>query len=94
MVVSLIQPHTCGFAKVAAWQVTRAVVSEIKRDENESPKDYQARTVQEMFTRFTELFSGNNFTIDMKMFQKKNSLMFARNSVHGILAKCKNANNI
>lgn len=71
MVVSLIHPQTCGFAKVAAWEVTRAVPSKIKRGENESPKEHRERKLQETFARFTQAFVGYNFAIDLKVFRKK-----------------------
>lgn len=72
MVVSLnlIHPQTCGFAKVAAWEVTRALVSEIKRGENETPKEHRERTIQEMFRRFTQQFAGYNFPVGLKMYKK------------------------
>ena len=71
MVISLIHPHTCGFAKAAVWQVTRAVVAENNRDENETPKQHQARNVQEIHKRFTHMFAGRKFAIDFKTFHRK-----------------------
>ena len=70
MVVSHVHPQTCGFAKVAAWEVTRAVVSEIKRDENETPKGHRERTIEDMFGWFTQQFAGYNFPINLKMYRK------------------------
>lgn len=37
--ISLIHPHTCGFAKAATWEFTRAVVTKITRDENAMPRN-------------------------------------------------------
>ena len=71
MVISLIHPHTCGFAKAAVWQVTRAVVAENNRNENETPKQHQARNVQEIHKRFTHMFAGRKFAIDLKTFHRK-----------------------
>ena len=71
--ISLIHPHTCGFAKVAAWTAARAVLSETERDVNvESLKDYESRKVQCIFGKFEDNFNGNsNFEIDFKTFRKK-----------------------
>jgi hypothetical protein len=41
MVISLIYPHTCGFAKAAIWRVTKDVTEKIKRNDSETP--YQHR---------------------------------------------------
>ena len=71
MVISLIHPHTCGFAKVAAWTATRAVLSETERDDNvQSLKDYESRKIHCIFSKFEENFKGNsNFEIDFKTFK-------------------------
>ena len=61
MVISLIHPHTCGFAKVAAWEATRTVLREMERDENESPKEYEDRKMELIFSRFVANFNGNNY---------------------------------
>ena len=71
MVISLIHPHTCGFAKVAAWEATRTVLSEMERDENESPKEHEDRKMKLIFGRFVENFNGNNYNIYFNMFCEK-----------------------
>ena len=71
MVISLIHPHTCGFAKVAAWEATRTVLREMERDENESPKEYEDRKMELIFSRFVANFNGNNYNIYFNMFCEK-----------------------
>jgi hypothetical protein len=73
MVICLIHPHTCGFAKTAAWQITRAVTTKVKCSENETPKSHHTRVVQEIYNRFTSMFSstGSRFAVDFKSFNRK-----------------------
>ena len=73
MVICLIHPHTCGFAKTAAWQIARAVTTKVKRSENETPKSHHTRVVQEIYNRFTSMFSstGSRFAVDFKSFNLK-----------------------
>ena len=77
--ISLIHPHTCGFARAAAWKFTRAVTANITRDENATRKQHQQRVVHETYTRFSNMFVGTTFSIDLQTY---------------ILARRKNVNNI
>jgi len=71
MVVSLVHPHTCRFAKVAIWRITRDATVKIKRVENETPYQHRVRTVQVIHERFSQSFPGKKFEIDFKTFLRK-----------------------
>lgn len=73
MVICLIHPYTCGIAKTAVWQITRAVVAKVKRVGNETPKEHRARVVQEIHKRFTFMFTDteSRFAVDFKSFHRK-----------------------
>ena len=71
MVISLIHPHTCGFAKVAAWSAAKLSM-EVKRNAMESDKHYEGRKVRHSFEKFVEHFEGNpKFSVDFTRFKEK-----------------------
>ena len=72
MVLSLIHPRACGFARGVAWQVIQQVDDETTFHENETRPQNQARKMRERFDRFLRIFESNkeNFNIDYKGFQK------------------------
>ena len=43
MVISQIHPHTCGFAKVIAWQLTKVSQKETQRMKDEGQAKYRSR---------------------------------------------------
>ena len=59
MVLSILHPHTCGFARVAAWQIAKEVDDGVRRDVGESPKSFISRQIQERFERYNLIFQGN-----------------------------------
>lgn len=73
MVISLIHPNTCGFAKVIAWQLSHVARKETTRLEDERQAKYRARVMVEQHRRFVETFSEcqGNFAIDFHCFQTK-----------------------
>ena len=71
MVISLVHPHTCGFAKAAIWRFTKDVTDNIERNDNKIPYPYCARGVQVIHERFGQMFTSKKFAVDVKMFQKK-----------------------
>ena len=71
MVVSLVHPHTCGFAKAAIWRITRDASVKIKRVNNETPYQHRVRTVQFIHERFCQSFPSKKFAIDFKTFMRK-----------------------
>ena len=71
MVVSLIHPHTCGFAKAAIWRITRDASVKIKRVNNETPYQHRVRTVQVIHERFSQSFPGKKFAVEFKTFMRK-----------------------
>ena len=71
IMTSLIHPHTCGFARAAALEFTRAVTANITRDENATPKQDQQHVVHETYTRFSNMFVGTTFSIDLQTFKRK-----------------------
>lgn len=72
MVLSFIQPSTCGFARGIAWQVAKEVDEKIKCQDNESRQEHQARQMQERFKRYCAVFATNkeNFLIEYQGFRK------------------------
>ena len=71
MVISLVHPHTCRFAKAAIWLFTKDVTDNIERNDNETPYPHCARGVQVIHERFGQMFTSKKFAVDVKMFQKK-----------------------
>ena len=71
MVISLVHPHTCGFAKVAIWRFTKNVTEKIKRGDNETPYQHRVRSVQIIHEHFGQMFTNKRFAVDFKTFQKK-----------------------
>ena len=73
MVISLIHPHTCGFAKVIAWQLTKVTQKETQRMKDEGQAKYRSRVMAEHHKRFLGIFSEckDNFAIDLQCFEKK-----------------------
>ena len=71
MVISLIHPHTCGFAKAAIWHFTKDVTEKIKRNDSETPYQHRVRSVQVIHECFGQVFTNNKFAVDFKTFQKK-----------------------
>ena len=69
--ISFIHPRTCGFAKVALWEISKAVIASSKRSENETPSRHKQRMAHEQFQRFNRKFAGFDFQIDLSTFQKK-----------------------
>ena len=70
MVVSLIHPHTSGFAKAAIWQITRDASVKIKHVNNETPYQNRVRIVQVIHGHFSQSFPGKKFTVDFKIFMR------------------------
>ncbi len=85
MVISLIHPHTCAFAKAAIWRFTKDVTEKITHNDSETPYQHRVRSVQVIHERFGQVFTNNKFAVDFKTFQ---SLAL------GIQGKIKNASNI
>ncbi|CAB3995643.1 Hypothetical predicted protein [Paramuricea clavata] len=71
MVISLVHPHTCGFAKAAIWHFTKDVTEKIKRNDNETPYQHRVRSVQIIHERFGLTFTNKKFSVDFKTLQRK-----------------------
>ena len=71
MVISLVHPHTCGFAKAAIWRFTKDVMEKIKRNDNETPYQHRVRSVQIIHERFGPMFTNKKFSVDFKTLQRK-----------------------
>jgi hypothetical protein len=71
MVISLVHPHTCGFAKAAIWRFTKDVTEKIKRNDNETPYQHRVRSVQVIHERFGLMFTNKKFSVDFKTLQRK-----------------------
>ena len=70
---TFLHPLTCGFARGIAWQIAVQVDANenIKCEDNESRKDFQARLMRERYDRFSDIFQDckENFPADFKRFQ-------------------------
>ncbi len=70
---TFLHPLTCGFARGIAWQIAVQVDADenIKCEDNESRKDFQARLMRERYDRFSDIFQDckENFPADFKRFQ-------------------------
>ena len=71
---TFIHPLACGFAGGIAWQITAQVDADenLKYNENETQKVYQARLIPERYDRFSNTFQccKENFSTDIKRFEK------------------------
>lgn len=65
--------RSCGFARVAALVLGRKVSAELFKEEKEGQAKFCARTLQEHYKRYTELFKAEegSFRIDFAKFRKK-----------------------
>ena len=91
MVICLIHPHTCGYAKTAGSQIT----TKVKCSENETPKSHHTRVVQEIHNRFKSMFGSTGSRIALiSSLLTENCQNFVRNVVLGTPAKRKNVSNI
>jgi hypothetical protein len=71
MVISLVHPHTCGFAKAAIWRFTKDVTEKIKHNDNETLYQHRVRSVQVIHERFGLMFTNKKFSVDFKTLQRK-----------------------
>ncbi|CAB4002168.1 Hypothetical predicted protein [Paramuricea clavata] len=73
MVVSLIHPNTCGFAKVIAWQLEKSTASTAIRSDGESLPKFRSRISKLHYENFIEAFSEckENYSISFATFQKR-----------------------
>ena len=72
MAASLLNPLTCGFVKVAAWEAIMKS-PKLKRDDKEGSAKYKARGLQGQYQEFKDLFAdrGQEFTLDQLEFNKR-----------------------
>lgn len=70
---SFLCSSSCGYAKVAAVEIARAVEAEIKRAEKEGTSKFRSRIQQEQFHRFNDVFKerADAFRVEFLHFQKK-----------------------
>jgi len=66
-------PNSCGFARVAALEISRKTTNLIRKETGESNTKYQARLKQEVFKKFQSTFEHCNdkFNIDFMQFNKR-----------------------
>jgi len=73
MAGTFLCPNTCGFAKIAALEISRERSSLIRREKGESNTKYQARLKQEMYKEFNDTFTDtmDRFSVQFLQFHKK-----------------------
>ena len=73
MAGTFLCPNTCGFGKVAAYELARNVEGSLVRQEREGTAKYRGHLKQEQYRLFKEHFHDvvENFNLDFTTFQKK-----------------------
>lgn len=66
-------PSTCGFAKVAALELSRKTAGSMRKEPGEGSSKFQARVKQEVFKEYNIVFSEcrEQFSLDFLKFHKK-----------------------
>ena len=75
MVATLICPTSCGFARVAAFEIVRETTRTLQRENGEGTTKLRARLMQECYKQFEEAFKdrAEEFSIEFLKLQKKTS---------------------
>ena len=70
---SFLDPNTCGFARVAAFEASKAVRTTLQRKKDEGKYHFTSRRLQEQYKHFKACFhnTGERFEIDYRQYIKK-----------------------
>ena len=62
--MSILDPLTCGFAKIALYNIFKN--RDIKRHQDEGDKIYKARLLEHQFSKYKELFQTTAYEVSRK----------------------------
>lgn len=73
MAGTFLCPNTCGFAKIAALEISREIPIVQRRERDESSSQYQARLKANIFKEFSNTFGNclEKFTVESLQFHKR-----------------------